>query len=88
MLRGAWFISLALFACDRPEPERPQPVPLQYPGARRGDTVDTFPGVAVADPYRWLEDPEAAETRTWIDAENHLTESVFADIPERTRIRA
>ena len=28
---------------------------LSYPPAARGDVVDTYHGVRVADPYRWLE---------------------------------
>ena len=37
---------------------------IQYPIARKSRQVDTLHGVAVADPYRWLEDPTSAETRS------------------------
>ena len=47
-----------------------------YPAAHRGDVVDTFHGTKVPDPYRWLEDPQAPETRAFIDAQNALTESL------------
>ncbi len=36
---------------------------LTYPAARRSDQVDQFHGNDVADPYRWLEDTDSAETR-------------------------
>ena len=36
----------------------------------------------MADPYRWLEDPESPETRAWVDAENALTRATL-DGPER-----
>jgi prolyl oligopeptidase len=60
---------------------------LQYPSARKSDVVDDYHGTKVADPFRWLEDPDSPESRTWIDAENRLTEGYLADIPARAAIR-
>ena len=62
---------------------------LAYPPTRRVDHVDTYHGTKVEDPYRWLEDdvrhsPEVAE---WVKAENRLTESYLAAIPQRETIR-
>ena len=37
----------------------------------------------VSDPYRWMEDVDSAELKTWIDAENELTQSYLAQIPVR-----
>jgi len=37
----------------------------QYPAAPRLDLVDDLHGRAVADPYRWLEDPTDARTQEW-----------------------
>src|SRR3989442_9492350 len=58
-----------------------------YPPARKGDVVDDYHGTRVADPYRWLEDPDSPESRGWIDAENRLTEGYLSQIPERAALR-
>lgn len=49
--------------------------------------MDTYHGTVVADPYRWLENPDSPETREWIQAENALTFGYLGAIPERTPIR-
>lgn len=59
---------------------------IEYPPARRSDVVDDYHGTKVPDPYRWLEDPDAPETRTWIEAENRLTTAYLAQIPAREAI--
>lgn len=45
-----------------------------YPKAHRQDLVETIHGQAVADPYRWLEDENSPETKTWSVAQNELFE--------------
>jgi prolyl oligopeptidase len=59
-----------------------------YPLARRGDDADDYHGELIPDPYRWLEDTDAPETRTWIEAENELTEAFLAAVPAREAIRS
>ena len=58
-----------------------------YPDAPRTDDGDTLHGVRVPDPYRWLEDLDAAETRTWIDAQIRVTFDLLNQIPARDTIR-
>jgi prolyl oligopeptidase len=55
--------------------------------AHRIDQVDDFHGELIADPYRWLEDTNAPETRAWIEAENELTETWLSAVAEREEIR-
>ncbi|MBW3657231.1 MAG: prolyl oligopeptidase family serine peptidase [Actinobacteria bacterium] len=59
-----------------------------YPATRRADTVDERHGHHLPDPYRWLEDTDAPETRTWIEAQNALTERHLAGIPARAALRS
>jgi prolyl oligopeptidase len=58
-----------------------------YPAARIDGQVDTYHGVKVTDPYRWLEDLDSEETRTWVEAENRLSFGFLAAIPARSTIR-
>ncbi len=60
---------------------------FDYPVAPTAGVVDDYHGTKVADPYRPLEDPDAPATRAWIEAENRLTESWLATVPERTKLR-
>ena len=55
--------------------------------ARRADEVDDHHGELVADPYRWLEDTNAPETKAWIEAENELTEEWLSKVTAREEIR-
>jgi prolyl oligopeptidase len=61
---------------------------LSYPAAPTSNQVDDYHGTKVADPYRPLEDPDSAPTRTWIEAENKLTFGYLDQIPARDKIRA
>jgi prolyl oligopeptidase len=61
--------------------------PMTYPAARKCDQLDDYHGVKVADPYRWLEDLDSAETRTWVESENKLTFSYLNEIPAREKIK-
>ena len=43
-----------------------------YPDAERLTLVEDFHGTAVADPYRWLEDPSDPRTTAWVDTQGQL----------------
>lgn len=59
----------------------------RYPVSRVTDHVDTYHGVSVADPFRWLEDLDAPETAAWVGAENAVTEAFLRTLPERQVLR-
>jgi prolyl oligopeptidase len=61
--------------------------PLTYPVAKKVDQTDDYHGTRVADPYRWLEDANSAETKAWVDAQNQVTQAYLAQIPQREAIR-
>jgi prolyl oligopeptidase len=62
--------------------------PVKYPETARGGVVDTLWGTAVPAPYRWMEDLNSADIKTWVGAENAVTESYLAGLPGRRAIRA
>jgi prolyl oligopeptidase len=64
-----------------------QTAPLTYPPAVRASQIDVYHGDSVPDPYRWLEDTDAPATKAWVDAQNRLSESFLATIPERPAIK-
>jgi prolyl oligopeptidase len=56
---------------------------LTYPITKKVDTVNTYFGTEVPDPYRWLEDDRAADTKAWVQAENKVTQTYLSQIPYR-----
>ncbi|WP_375419286.1 prolyl oligopeptidase family protein [uncultured Hymenobacter sp.] len=59
---------------------------LPYPATKKGDTVTTYFGTKVPDPYRWLENDQAADTKAWVQEENKVTQHYLAQIPYRDAI--
>jgi prolyl oligopeptidase len=60
---------------------------LPYPATKKVETVDTYFGTVVPDPYRWLEDDRAEDTKAWVQAENKVTHAYLDQIPFRETIR-
>ena len=59
---------------------------INYPPTAKDNTVDTYFGEQVADPYRWLEDDTAAATKAWVEAENKVTFDYLKRIPFRDKL--
>jgi prolyl oligopeptidase len=70
--------ALAVVAADQTRPT--------YPKTRKVDHVDTYHGVRVPDPYRWLEDDRSPETAEWVRAQNAVTFGYLEKIPYRGKV--
>ena len=60
---------------------------VEYPETKKCDTVDHYFGVAVPDPYRWLEDDYSEETANWVKAQNEVTNKFLSQIPYREKMK-
>ncbi len=79
------FSSVILFlmaACNQE-----QKCNIQYPKAKKTDTIDVYFGHKVPDPYRWLEDDNSKETEEWVKAENKITQEYLSKIPFREELK-
>jgi prolyl oligopeptidase len=60
---------------------------VTYPVTAKQTQTDNYHGTTIADPYRWLEDANSAETKGWVDAQNAVTQAYLAGIPQRAAIQ-
>jgi prolyl oligopeptidase len=65
----------------------PSAAKLTYPETRKIEHVDDYHGTKVADPYRWLEDDNAPDTKAWVEAQNKVTFGYLGQIPVRAAIK-
>lgn len=63
-------------AADAPKP----------PAARADPVTDTYFGVAVVDPYRWMEARPEPEFRGWLEKQDSYTRAVLAGLPGREQL--
>ena len=61
--------------------------PLVYPETKKTETIDTYFGTEINDPYRWLEDDKSSETASWVKEENKVTFDYLTKIPFRNKIK-
>ncbi len=75
----------SLISCNTSE--KKQPIALDYPVTKKVDTVDTYFGTDVPDPYRWLEDDRSPETEAWVKTQNDITFGYLDKIPFRDQLK-
>jgi prolyl oligopeptidase len=56
------------------------------PSAPVRTVTDTYFGVTVSDPYRYMEDMKDSEVAAWMKAQADYTQSVLARIPQRATV--
>jgi prolyl oligopeptidase len=61
---------------------------IAYPESKKVAQVDDYFGTMVADPYRWLEDENSADTKAWVEAQNRVTFAYLDKIPYRDKLKA
>ncbi|RYY50429.1 MAG: S9 family peptidase [Chitinophagaceae bacterium] len=55
----------------------------KYPETKKESQTDNYFGTSVADPYRWLENDNSAETKAWVAEQNKVTFGYLDKIPYR-----
>ena len=73
------FLPLFLISCGKSA--------VDYPPSKRVEQIDTYYGTAVRDPYRWLENLNSEETKTWVTAQNELSKPFLEHISSREAIK-
>lgn len=58
-----------------------------YPATKTTDQSDIFFGTKVSDPYRWLENDMAEDTRDWVQRQNKVSNAYLSKIPYRDAIK-
>ncbi|MFS4455399.1 prolyl oligopeptidase family serine peptidase [Maribacter sp. 2304DJ31-5] len=80
-------LALVLASACQNKPKR-EPIAVNYPTTAKVDTVDTYFGTEVKDPYRWLEDDRSPETEAWVKEQNKTTFGYLDNIPFREDLKS
>jgi len=80
--------ALALVSCkNETQTLKERTITVNYPETKKADSVDTYFGVEVKDPYRWLEDDRSSETESWVKTQNEATFGYLDNIPYREELK-
>ena len=79
-------LGIILFSSCKNE-SKTEAIPVNYPQTAKVDTIDTYFGTEVKDPYRWLEDDRSEETEAWVKDQNKTTFGYLENIPFRNDLK-
>jgi len=60
---------------------------IKYPKTAKDNVVDTYFGVQVKEPYRWLENDTSVATSAWVKEQNRVTKDYLSQIPFRDKLK-
>ncbi|TMM59093.1 S9 family peptidase [Maribacter algarum] len=78
---------LAIFLVACQTQTKKEPIVVNYPTTAQADSVDTYFGTEVKDPFRWLEDDRSPETEAWVKTQNKTTFGYLENIPFRDDLK-
>lgn len=77
--------ALLMLACGTNQ--KKDTINLKYPNTKKVDSVDTYFGIKIQDPFRWLEDDRSPETENWVKEQNKTTFNYLDKIPFRKELK-
>lgn len=80
-------LTLIIFSSCAKEKDQRKDMAVDYPETKTVDTIDTYFGTEVKDPYRWLEDDRSEETEAWVKSQNEATFGYLDNIPYREELK-
>jgi prolyl oligopeptidase len=83
---GMALITATLMACSD-KGDKFKTISLEYPETKKTDHSDEYWGEQIADPFHWLEDDHAEDTKAWVKAQNKVTFGYLEQISFRDHIR-
>src|SRR5690606_28640133 len=78
-------LAVLLSACQ--ETSKRESISVTYPKTKKVDTVDTYFGAEVPDPYHLTDDDLRAQTEAWVKDQNTATFGYLEQIPFREDLK-
>ncbi|MCK0133256.1 prolyl oligopeptidase family serine peptidase [Arenibacter sp. S6351L] len=77
--------AILMLACETNQ--KKDTIILKYPNTKKVDSVDSYFGIKIHDPFRWLEDDRSPETENWVKQQNETTFNYLDKIPFRKELK-